>query len=522
MKNVRILDCTLRDGGRIINCEFKDVAIAAIAKGLNTAGVDIIEMGFLRSKETAVYCGNSTFFNTTNQIQSFIPKYDRRALFVAFIDFSMFDFLTLERCSGNSITGIRVGFTKTQFDTQRDQLIRDLMKVKELGYALFIQGVNSMAYSDKELLELIEVVNEIEPYSFGIVDTYGAMYLEDIGHIYSLIDYNLKSNINIDVHSHNNFQLSFAFAQQIITLADGKRDIILDATLNGMGKCAGNLNTELIVDFLVRKKNYDYDMDIIFDIIDSYLYKAHPNNIIYLTEKYRLNSKDIKYIISGIKEDVRQRYDYDNIGLIYKEYCACKVNDNKSLEKLRKRLENQKILVLAPGSTIEHYNKEIKEYIDKEDVVVICVSFIPQNLKFDYLFYANPIHWGRINTYVDRSKCILVSNIHSDIEGTMLVDYSGLIVEDSAFGDNSTIMLLNLLKKVNVKSITLAGFDGLKESGENYVDETFPNKISDEDFTRINSEVKQLLVQYKNRVAGKIKINFLTPSVYYSAEEVIG
>ena len=44
MKNVRILDCTLRDGGRIINCEFKDVAIAAIAKGLNTAGVDIIEM----------------------------------------------------------------------------------------------------------------------------------------------------------------------------------------------------------------------------------------------------------------------------------------------------------------------------------------------------------------------------------------------------------------------------------------------------------------------------------------------
>ncbi len=104
----------------------------------------------------------------------------------------------------------------------------------------------------------------------------------------------------------------------------------------------------------------------------------------------------------------------------------------------------------------------------------------------------------------------------------MLVDYSGLIVEDSAFGDNSTIMLLNLLKKVNVKSITLAGFDGLKESGENYVDETFPNKISDEDFTRINSEVKQLLVQYKNRVAGKIKINFLTPSVYYSAEEVIG
>lgn len=534
MRNIKVLDCTLRDGGRIINCEFKDTVIAGIAKGLTSANIDIIELGFLRSQQLVHYHEHCTFFNTPEQIQAFIPKSNQKTLFVAFVDFLMYDFSKLEKCDGNSVRGIRVGFTKTQFDNQRNILKKDLMTVKQQGYLLFVQGVNTTAYSDRALLDLIDFINEIEPYSFGIVDTYGAMYLEDIVHIYSLVDYNLKKNIGIDVHSHNNFQLSFAFAQQIITLADEKREIILDATLNGMGKCAGNLNTELIADFLVRKKNYDYDMDAIFDIIDRYLYplkksctwgysipafmagiyKAHPNNVIYLTEKYRLNSKDIKYIISSISEDVRQRYDYENIARIYKEYCAHKVDDEKVLERLWKQLENQRILVLAPGNSIEQYHNKIKEYINKTESIVICVNFVPQQLKYDYLFYANTIHWEKISAYVDKSKCILASNIHSDIEGSMLVDYSRLVVEDSFLGDNSTIMLLNLLKKVRVNSITLAGFDGLKKDGENYVDETFPSRNDDLDFSDVNSEVKHLLEQYENRVEGKIKIDFLTPSIY--------
>lgn len=99
------------------------------------------------------------------------------------------------------------------------------------------------------------MVNDVMPYSFGIVDTYGGMYLDDITHIYGMVEHNLNSNICIDIHSHNNFQSSFAFAQEIIRICDSKRNIILDSTLNGMGKCAGNLNTELIVDYLNRKKH---------------------------------------------------------------------------------------------------------------------------------------------------------------------------------------------------------------------------------------------------------------------------
>lgn len=534
MKNIKILDCTLRDGGRIIDCQFEDNIIVELTKNITEANIDIIEMGFLRDTKLVEYHGNSTFFTSTAQFEPFLPQNRRNAMYTAFIDFDMYDFSKLEQCDGKSVTGIRVGFTKKQFTHQYEELKRSLFRVKEQGYALFIQGVNTLAYSDRELLDVIDLVNEVEPYSYGIVDTYGGMYLDDMVHSYNLIEHNLAPNICIDIHSHNNFQLSFAFAQEIIRLANDKRQIILDATLNGMGKCAGNLNTELIADFLARKKNYDYDTDMILDAIDRYLYpikkscewgysipafmagiyKAHPNNIIYLTEKYRLNSKDIKYIISGIDGETRQRYDYENIQEVYKNYCGSRVNDTEAIDTLRNKLESAHVLVLAPGKTIEDCHEKIKNYIKKERPIVICVNFIPKQIAYDYLFYANTIHWERVSGSIDRSKCILVSNIHADIERVLMVDYSSLIMEDSMLYDNSTIMLLNLLKKLHVKKISLAGFDGLKEKEENYVDATFPNQKTDISIRETNKEVKHLLEQYKHKVAGKIEIGFITPSVY--------
>ncbi len=534
MKNIKILDCTLRDGGRIIDCQFVDNVIAELAKSLTEANVDIIEMGFLRDTKLVEYHGNSTFFTSTTQLESLLPENRRNAMYTAFIDFDMYDFSKLERCDGNSVTGIRVGFTKKQFTHRYEELKRSFLRVKDQGYALFIQGVNTLAYSDRELLDVVDLVNEVEPYSYGIVDTYGGMYLDDMVHLYNLVEHNLNPDIGIDIHSHNNFQLSFAFAQEIIRLANDKRQIILDATLNGMGKCAGNLNTELIADFLARKMSYDYDTDMILDVIDRYLYpikkscewgysipafmagiyKAHPNNIIYLTEKYRLNSKDIKYIISGIEKETRQRYDYDNIQRVYKDYCGSRVDDTEVISELRNKLENRHALVLAPGKSTEDFHEKICNFIEQEEPVVISVNFIPRQIECDYLFYANTIHWEKISDRTDRKKCILASNIHTDTENTLLVDYSGLIMEDSVLYDNSTMMLLNLLKKAAVAKISLAGFDGLKKDEVNYVDDTFPNQPSDVNIAETNKEVKRLLEQYKSKVAGKIGINFLTPSIY--------
>lgn len=68
MKNVRVLDCTLRDGGRIIDCAFPDQEVKEISCRLANAKIDVIEIGFLRDWRKIEYKGNSTFFTDVEQM----------------------------------------------------------------------------------------------------------------------------------------------------------------------------------------------------------------------------------------------------------------------------------------------------------------------------------------------------------------------------------------------------------------------------------------------------------------------
>lgn len=535
MKNVKILDCTLRDGGRIINCAFPDAEIKDISCRLAAAKVDIVEVGFLRDAAKVEYQGNSTFFTDVNQIRPFV-KPDVSTKYVAFIDYELYDFDSMKPYDGTSIDGVRVGFTKKSFDEQKGNIIHCLKGVKEKGYLLFIQGVNSLGYSDKELLELLELVNEIHPDGFGIVDTYGAMYIDDVNRIYTLVDHNLDDSIAIDFHSHNNYQLSFAFAQEIIRLSNGKRQVILDGTLNGMGKGAGNLNTELIVDYLVRKRNYDYDFDAILDIIDDYIhnyqlqhpwgysipalmggvYKSHPNNIIYLTEKFRLATKDIKYIISMIDPDLRMRYDYDNIQRLYQEYNHIKVDDRQSLSLLKERLKGRDLLLLLPGSSIMTYKQQIQQEIEQHQLTVIMVNF----LDADYLKYECLAFWGSSKRYErfkdgrNQLQSFITSNIETDNEQDWIFNYDTYIDRTREYSDNTMLMLLRILQRVGITSYRIAGFDGFSESGNYYSNTKFGEERFRSKYYETNQAIIEHLKGFVESVGNNLKVKFLTPSIY--------
>lgn len=200
MKNVQVLDCTLRDGGRIIDCAFPDEEIKDISDRLADAKIDIIEVGFLRDWRNVSYKGNSTFFTDVDQIRPFVDRSRKHCIYVAFIDYGMFDFDSLKPFDGTSIDGIRFGFTKKNYEEHYDDVLNCAKRIKESGYKLFIQGVNSLNYSDKEILELVEMINLIKPYSFGIVDTYGAMYISDVDRLYGLINHNMDKDIRINFH----------------------------------------------------------------------------------------------------------------------------------------------------------------------------------------------------------------------------------------------------------------------------------------------------------------------------------
>lgn len=537
MKNVKVLDCTLRDGGRIIDCKFSDSQITNISEKLATAKIDIIEVGFLRDNRRTQYDGNSTFFTEISQVNKLIKKENNSNIkYVMFVDYGMFDINQIVDISSNVVSGIRFGFTKDNFGENRDDIINSIKHIKQKGYEVYVQPVNILNYSDREIIELIEIVNQLDPYAFAIVDTYGAMYLDDFTRIYSLVEHNLRQSISIDIHSHNNFQLSFAIAQEAIKLSKGTRNIIIDATLNGMGKCAGNLNTELIVDYLNKMKEYDYELDILLDIIDEYLYaikekhfwgysipafmagvyKSHPNNIIYLTEKFRMDTKDVKNIISMIDEEKRQQYDYDNIEQIYITYSSSKNNDYETVKYLKGVFDKRKVLILVPGNSLVTEKDKIEEFIKNEAPVIISVNFV-SNWVDSLSFWGNKKRYNQMKNSIDKKKSILVSNINSTDLESYVVDYNSLINRGYKYFDNSALMLLNLLRRMEISDIHIAGFDGLFNEKDNYIDDTFDNDRKVEEFSAINREIFLALSDYYKKVKEKCSIRFLTPSIFEEA-----
>ena len=530
-KNIKILDCTLRDGGRLIDCTFPDRDIMQIADKLSRAGIDIVELGFLRDCKDVNYSGNSTFFTYVDQITPFIPPSTPWTEYVAFVDYGMFDFATLRVCGEETISGLRVGFTKNDYKNHYEDLISVFSTVKELGYKLYIQGVNSLNYSDVELLGIVEMVNSVNPVSFGIVDTYGAMYVDDVSRFYRLIDHNLDKDIAIDFHSHNNFQLSFSFAMEIIRLSRGVRSIIIDSTLSGMGKEAGNLNTELIADFLVRQMNYGYDTDFIFDAIDEHLfklrerfhwgyspntllsgiYRSHPNNVIYLVQKFRLDTKDIKNILSMLDEKERQRYDYDRIDVLVEEYSDNKYDDAKEITYLDELFADKPILILAPGKTLVTHHSIIDDYIAKHSPIIISVNFI-SDYPDSYSFFANK---KRYNTKdkSDNTKTIVTSNISQGTEDAIKVNYYSLVNHGYKFFYNSVLMLLNLLRRLRISEIVIAGMDGFSsEVDSNYFDDLFAVDRSSQRFDEINRETSTMLENYVAITKGSCSVVLITPS----------
>lgn len=232
MNHITILDCTLRDGGYINNWQFGRTNIQGIISKLNASGVDIVECGFLRD---IPYNEDTAVFSRVSQIVPFLSEKRANTFYVAMIAYGDISPDAIEPYDGSSIGGIRLTFHKHEWDGAKTVAVQ----LMEKGYQVFIQPVGTTAYSDAELLQLIAQVNELQPYAFYLVDTLGILYRQDLLRLFYLVEHNLDPQIQIGFHSHNNLQLSFANAQELLRL-DSKRDIIIDASVYGMGRGVGN------------------------------------------------------------------------------------------------------------------------------------------------------------------------------------------------------------------------------------------------------------------------------------------
>ena len=244
------------------------------------------------------------------------------------------------------------------------------------------------------------------------------------------------------------------------------------------------------------------------------VYKSHPNNVIYLTEKYRLDTKDIGKLLSMIEPDKRQRYDYDNIQKLYVEYISDKVDDFDCINELKKVIRDREILVMVPGNTLNEYRNSIKEYIHKQNPLVISVNFVVDD-NSSYSFFGNQKRYSMTKKQRENRKVIVSSNVKSDNPDDYIVNYHSLINRGYKYFENSTMMLFNLLKKLSPSKISIAGFDGFSKNSENnYFDSSFQNDRHAYQFESLNQEITEMFSDVRETMTPECEFTFITPSFF--------
>jgi len=189
--------------------------------------------------------------------------------------------------------------------------------------------MDAISYTDDERVELIEKVNKVKPGSMSIVDTFGAMYLEDLIQIFKQMDSLLDKSIKIGLHSHDNLGLSSALAETMVMLSqEHDRDVIVDGSLMGMGRGAGNASTELLASYLNEKCGANYNIPALLETIDKYISPlretvhwgydlpmyvcgvahAHVDNVYHLQKTGTTSPKAMYEIIRSMPTAKRTRY----------------------------------------------------------------------------------------------------------------------------------------------------------------------------------------------------------------------
>ncbi|WP_181882563.1 MULTISPECIES: aldolase catalytic domain-containing protein [unclassified Helicobacter] len=531
VKQAQLLDCTLRDGAYLVNKTFGDKTIRGVIKSLVEAKIDIIEIGFLQNDG---FGEGVVVFRTPSDANKYIPQHRKYSKFALMADFSRYNFENLEKYQDHqSIEIIRLCF----FKHERYEALRIAKDIVDKGYRVCIQPVDVLGYSDQELLEVILLSNEIKPYLFSIVDTFGSMYLEDLQRIFTLVNHNLYKQCKMGFHSHNNLQMSSALAQYFLKIAQLEREVVIDTTLNGMGRGAGNTPTELIALYMNAKLAYSYQMEAILDSIDIYIsglrskcdwgyaipyfitgaYHAHTNNILYLLEKSNISSKDLMNILSMLDAQKRKRYDYNLLENLYLEYMTTKYCMQDDIEKLEAYLKFKDIVILIPGKSLFKQSSKVLSYCEKANSLVISVNFIDKKFKSDFVYMSNIKRYEYWENDLEFQKYpkILLSNIKQEDTkpNNFIIDINRVIKQGWNNLDNSVILLLRLLDMFPINSIGLAGFDGYSLT-ENYFDEELEVQVSSTKVLQLNQEIKSMFEDYIRTRNSDFPIEFITESQF--------
>lgn len=256
---IKVLDCTIRDGGLMNDHQFSPELVRQVYKAASEAGIDYVELGykadesqFDRSKFGAMkFCKEEDLKEATDGIEN-------GAKLSVMVDIGRVDPAAIPPKSESVVSMMRVA----SYVKDIDKAIDLVNQIHDKGYET---TVNVMAVSharERELDEaLIQLEKECATDVVYLVDSFGALYSEQIAYMAKKYK-SLMPSKEIGIHAHNNQQLAFANTIEAII----NNINFLDATIFGIGRAAGNCPMELLLGFL---KNPKFDLRPVLELIGS-------------------------------------------------------------------------------------------------------------------------------------------------------------------------------------------------------------------------------------------------------------
>jgi 4-hydroxy 2-oxovalerate aldolase len=263
---LKVMDCTVRDGGLVNAHQFSDEFVGACYRACVAAGIDYMEIGYKNSPKTFPRAKFGPWRHCDEaDLQRVVGDHDPDATglkLAAMADAGKSDWETqIVPAAESPLSMVRVAFYAHQVSEAVDMI----RFASEQGYETTANLMAVSNITEEEIDTVLEAIADTPASTMVIVDSFGHLYREQIDRLYHKYANALKgTGKEVGIHAHNNLQLAFANTIEAIILGCNR----VDATIFGFGRGAGNCHTELLLGFL---RNPKFEVRPIIEVIQEHI-----------------------------------------------------------------------------------------------------------------------------------------------------------------------------------------------------------------------------------------------------------
>jgi len=465
----KILDCTIRDGGYLNNWRFDKRMVREVYRALSKSGIDVIEIGF---RGTDKYFNRNEFgiwrFTDLADLKETIGGISGAKLAIMG-DYGKVDIDDFSDDYREYVDLIRIAVHKDG----TFKAIEMLEKLKDKGYRVSLNAMGITGYTEAELAELARALEDSSIDYLYIADSYGSILPDQMK---SLIEpFSGLPRTMIGFHPHNSLQMAFANTLEAIKLGVD----MIDSTIYGMGRGAGNLPTEVILSYLQLSFADKYNVIPVLNCIDRFftgievdepwgyqlpymlsgIFQCHPYYPKTLVDYREYSMEDIwnaleivkkinpvgfskeivqniiqSGMIGGLRKDHSAGRGEGANGLSLKEATPERGPDahNKVKAPYLDRHKGRDFIILANGPTLKEYGSRIEEFISKYHPVVLGGNYLSGLFKPHYHAFNNK---RRFMDYIDTVNETAQLLLGENLPETLIKEYTSRNYETLYFVD---------------------------------------------------------------------------------------